>query len=325
MLVTYKQSMNDYFNYLDLKRKKSSCRTIKNRLTNYLLKYVDEEAYVNDLTTFEYLKIQSQINELNLSNSYKRTIHTCIVTYLNFCRKFYGLQENVASWVGNFSRSNEIVLGHIWSLEEFYQFIDVVDEYVYKIFFTFLYFSGVRLGEALGLSFKNVDFEIGTIYVVDNLTRFIENGKKVKSTTKTRTSTREIGLDQFTLDLLKQLQRYYIENYNNYSEEFYVFGGTIPLAPTTIDRKKRQWCELANVQYIKNHEFRHSHACLLFENNIPIKDIAERLGHAKPSMTLDIYLRYRHKDEKRVLHTLNSLQQNYCNRISTSWQCQYTN
>lgn len=45
-------------------------------------------------------------------------------------------------------------------------------------------------------------------------------------------------------------------------------------------------------------------------NNVPINDISNRLGHSNISMTMDIYLKYLPKNEKRVIKTLTQLRLN---------------
>ena len=69
--------------------------------------------------------------------------------------------------------------------------------------------------------------------------------------------------------------------------------------------KKDYYYKLANVKQIRIHDFRHSHATLLYEKNIKVKTIQERLGHAKIETTIDTYIHNNEKQEKRVLRTLN--------------------
>ena len=56
---------------------------------------------------------------------------------------------------------------------------------------------------------------------------------------------------------------------------------------------------------IKLHEFRHSHASLLYSNNIDIQSIKERLGHSSIKTTSNIYVHLTEKHKKRVLRKLN--------------------
>ena len=40
---------------------------------------------------------------------------------------------------------------------------------------------------------------------------------------------------------------------------------------------------------VKFHDLRHTHATLLLQRGVNIKVVAERLGHAKATMTMDVY------------------------------------
>lgn len=306
MNITFEQAIEEYLKFVKLKRKRSSYRSIANRINTHILPYVKGKR-INRFNTFDYLEWQTYIDNKNLSLSYKKTLHTCFVTFLNYCINFYNLKENVASKCGNFKIEElEEDIGQIWSLNEFNQFIQVVDNKIYKVLFDFLFFTGCRLGETLGITFENICEN--QIKIKNNATRFFdENGKRIITTTKTKKSTRIISVDNVLKKEILDLRKYYSTNYKEFNDKFFIFGGLQPIAPTTLTRKKDKWCELANVKRIKIHEFRHSHACLLFQNNVPIDEISSRLGHSKISMTTDIYLRFMPKNEKRVINTLNSL------------------
>ena len=306
MNITFEQAFDSYQKFLKIKRKQSSYRSITNRITTHILPFVGTKL-INKFSTFDYLEWQSYIDEKDLSLNYKRTLHTCFVTFLNYCVNFYKLPENVASKCGNFKNENlNENDGKIWTIEEFRKFIQVVDDQIYKVLFDFMFFTGCRLGETLGIKFENL--HDNQINIKNNATRFFDkNGNRIITTTKTKKSTRIICVDNVLKNEILDLQKYYSTKFKDFNDKFFIFGGKKTLAPTTITRKKDNWCKTANVKRIKIHEFRHSHACLLFQNNVPIDDISSRLGHSKISMTTDIYLRFIPKDEKRVLKTLNDL------------------
>lgn len=54
-----------------------------------------------------------------------------------------------------------------WTIQEFHQFhkLFTVEEYHLKLLFTVLYFTGMRLGEALALTWEDIDLNINTIFV----------------------------------------------------------------------------------------------------------------------------------------------------------------
>jgi integrase len=55
------------------------------------------------------------------------------------------------------------------------------------------------------------------------------------------------------------------------------------------DSHFRRVVKAAGVKVIGVHGMRHTCATLLLAAGEPVKDVADRLGHEKPSMTLDVY------------------------------------
>ena len=290
-----------------MKNKKTSCRSIENRVNNYILRYCKGKDIYN-FTTNDYLNWQIKIDNMNFKYSYKKNLHVCFVTFLNYCKKFYNLKENVASLVGNFRNDEIETCGNVWTIEDFNKFIKVVDNKVYNVLFKFMFFTGCRLGETLALKFSDIENNI--VFIHNNATRFFENEERIFTSPKTKKSIRKISIDNKLKNEIFELQEYYNTLYKNFNNDLYVFGGKNIIAPTTLTRKKNYYCDVARVKRIKLHEFRHSHACLLFQHNVPIDEISHRLGHATLSMTMDVYLKYIPRNEKRVLETLNSLRLN---------------
>lgn len=99
-------------------------------------------------------------------------------------------------------------------------------------------------------------------------------------------------------------------------DDYFIFGGIKPLAPTTIDRVKKRACEKAHLRIITQHQFRHSHATLLLSKGILINEVSRRLGHSKVSTTFDVYTHTNLFQEKRVLRTLNFLNFKYMLKIN---------
>lgn len=146
-------------------------------------------------------------------------------------------------------------------------------------------------------------------YITINKTIDSHSDRSV-GTPKTFSSNRTIEIDnKLKLELLT-LKEFYIDKYCDSNFDYYIFGGVKPLAPTTINRYKLSACKKASMRPITLHQFRHSHATLLFNKGINIHVIKDRLGHSKASTTIDIYTHNSLKQEKRVLNTLNFLRLN---------------
>ena len=310
MYLKFIDAYKSYENYIELRLKAQSKRAIKNRFKVQILPYW-ENYDIYSAKEIDYLNWQLTIEQKNYSYKYKQALHIAMVTFFNFCKKFYELEKNIASNVGNFKRKNEeLKIYNHWNYEDFKKFIKNVDNLQYKRYFECLYFTGVRPGEGMALRFSNLENNILKI-------RETIDGRNDK-TTKTRligsvknlSSNRDIEIDKQLNNDLLELKKLYIKKYGDKNYDYFIFGGIKPLAPTTINRHKSKACEKANLKPIRLHDFRHSHATLLVENNMNIKEISRRLGHSNVQTTLNIYVHADKSQEKRVINTLNSLRLN---------------
>lgn len=306
MKITFNESINQYLIYCSLKKKNSSCDSIKYRINKFILSYFNNKN-IYELSTKDYLDWQYYIESFNFKYSYKSVLHYTFSNFLNYCMIYYDLPCNVASKVGNFKNDFITNKGSIWNLEDYNKFISSVDSLMYKSLFDLLFFTGIRKGELLALTWDDIDFDLGSIYISKNLSKSVVNGSHLITTPKTRSSIRNIVIDNVILNELKDLHNYYKSNYIDFSSSWFLFGGRNVISFNTLMRKKNYYCELANIKPITIHQFRHSHACLLFQNAVPIEDVSYRLGHSKLSMTMNVYLKYLPKNEKRVYDTLNSI------------------
>ncbi|AMP20221.1 hypothetical protein AZF37_02665 [endosymbiont 'TC1' of Trimyema compressum] len=90
---------------------------------------------------------------------------------------------------------------------------------------------------------------------------------------KTKSSYRTVSKPQ---KAFKPLLEYINEckRIDGYKDEWFLFGFTNPLPNTTIEINKNKACEECGLKKIRLHDFRHSHASLLINNNANIKLIS---------------------------------------------------
>ena len=204
--------------------------------------------------------------------------------FFQYCSKYYNFDYSIFNDVPKFSLKIEKNNKDFYTLNEFKKFIKCVDNNVYKQFFNLMFFTGTRPGEAMALKFSDLQGD----FIVINKT-IDEHGKREVGTPKTLSSIRSIRIDSKLKRDLCSLYDYYVELYRDNTFDCFIFGGKKPLSPTTINRYKLKACNIANIRPITLHQFRHSHATLLFNNGVNIHVIKSRLGHSKVSTTLDIY------------------------------------
>ncbi len=152
-----------------------------------------------------------------------------------------------------------------------------------------LAFTGLRIGEAIGLQWNNIDFSAKTLTV--ERTRDFSGTRSPK----TKNSYRTILI---TDELVKQLKLY-----RNWCKElkfsfgmhlsdddsiFICFRSGTSIAHNTIGLALKRVIEKTNIKRITVHGLRHTHATILVAQKIPVKVIADRLGNT-PRMILDVY------------------------------------
>ena len=148
-------------------------------------------------------------------------------------------------------------------------------------------FTGLRKGELRALTWNDIDFEEKTIKINKNIV-IGEDKKYAITTPKTKASIRKIPIPNKLLFDLKELYNLN-KNKKEFNNDLFVFGFIEPISCEKITRRKNKNCKLASVQQIRIHDFRHSCASLLINNNASISLVARYLGHSKIDETLNTY------------------------------------
>lgn len=295
--MSFEQAFEKYKIYVRNRHKKQGFYNIIHDFECRVLPYFKNKD-IYSLTKIDILKWQDEILNHNFSNAYNKRLYYIFNNFLDYCTKYYDLEKNLLRFVGSFPKKIERNKYDYYTLDEFYIFIKNVDNIIYKTFFEFMFFTGVRPGEAMALRFCDIDDCY--VHIEHNIHR---KGDRNLDTPKNQSSIRNIAITDDMKKMLFDLKKIYSDCDNYY----YVFGGLNPLAPTSIDRIKKKACDKANLRVITQHQFRHSHATFLLNNNVPINEISRRLGHSKISTTLDIYCHNDLSHEKRVIAILSSL------------------
>lgn len=152
---------------------------------------------------------------------------------------------------------------------------------------------GLRLGESLGLSWTDVDFDKGTLTVRKQLQRI--GGTLVLTDPKTRRSRRTIAIPSIAVEALRahrirQFEERLIAG-DRWVENGLVFATTIgtPFEQRNVRRHLDLALGKAGLPRIKPHTLRHTAASLLLAQGIHPRVIMETLGHSQISTTMDLY------------------------------------
>ncbi|VWL85842.1 site-specific integrase [Oceanivirga miroungae] len=176
---------------------------------------------------------------------------------------------------------------NIWTLEEFNTFVDVIpDKFInYKIYFSILFYGGLRRGEALALQVKDI-----SRYKI-NVDKNLGQRDHLISTPKTRNSIRVITMPK---DLINTILAFIDKQ--QLTENNFLFS----FSYSNVVNCLRKYTKMCNLPKITPHDLRHSHASILFENNMPTAAISKRLGHSNISITLDVYTHLTKKSNDKL-------------------------
>lgn len=187
--------------------------------------------------------------------------------------------------------------------EEFKQFNSLFgeNEYQFKLLYRMLMFTGLRMGEALALTWEQVNLSEG--YIEVKYSAYYRNGKVDIVTVKTKQSNRRIYLHKEFVDELKnwKVNQYkLLKKFTDSPNKLQVYQDTpeILTAPKVSNFKvifQKRFPQ--DLKVIRNHDFRHSHASFLISNAIKNKksrdaiffELMNRLGHSSIKTTIDTY------------------------------------
>jgi integrase len=172
-------------------------------------------------------------------------------------------------------------------------------------------FTGLRRGELLALRWSDVNLDRKILSVQEALEETVEHGIRRK-TTKTKSGQREIALPDIVVDTLREHRRQHLElrlalGLGKLSSDALVFSTPDgrPLTPNTFSST---WARTATELGlgVSFHALRHTHASMLIAAGVPITEIAHRLGHGSPSVTLNTYAHLYEKDDSRAANAINA-------------------
>lgn len=268
-LVKFTIVATDYFKESYKIKKESTVYSYESVYENNIKKYFDD-FYINNITVQNINFWKKEIESKGYKINYLNKIYNILKSIFDFAMKNYNLETNVVNISGNFKLKNDEVMTDEEKLkyityEQFNKFISVIDDLVWKTFFIFLYYTGMRKGEVQALTWNDIDFNNNEIIV--NKTLSVKTKDHYKITSTKNSINRKIKINKI---LKEQLITYKesIQQYSDFKETWFVFGCSRFMAQTTIDRKKHYYFNLAKVKEITIHEFRHSHVSLLINEYI---------------------------------------------------------
>ena len=181
----------------------------------------------------------------------------------------------------------------VWPIADVRRFLDATAGTDYGVLWRVLAVTGLRRGEALGLTWAGVVFaDIGDSSV--NVTRAytVLKGRPVWSEPKTDKSRRRVPIDTATATMLEAVRDRQREAFGpDWSDTFPVFSrpDLVPFHPNEVTRTFQRTARELGLPAIGPHGLRHSVATELGEQGVPLTVVSKLLGHSSTRVTGDVY------------------------------------
>lgn len=171
----------------------------------------------------------------------------------------------------------------------------------FKALLRVLVATGVRIGEAMALSWSDIDLENQTISVSKTTVRRFQ----IQDTPKSNKSNRVITMNDKAVSILKSwffFQKKHFMKLGNPQQNLVfpkIEGGVMDYH--NLIYKMNNIIKDAELPLLSFHGFRHSHASLCLNAGMSYKVIQERLGHSKLQLTMDLYSHLESKKKNKEL------------------------
>lgn len=254
---------------------------IKNKILPYFAK-----RKLAEITARDVIDWQNEVRSLTdcrgkpYSPDYLKNVHTQLSCIFNHAIKYYGLQINPASKVGNMGSEQPKEM-EFWTKAEYLQFLEaMLDKPLSYYAFEMLYWCGIREGELLALTPDDFDFNNNTVRINKSYQRI--NKQDIITSPKTKKSNRIVQMPDFLSDEIQ----YYLSQLYGAEPDSRIF----PITKHYLKHEMQRGCKETGVKPIRIHDLRHSHISLLIDMGFTALAIADRVGHE----SIDITYRYAH-------------------------------
>lgn len=275
-----------YLSDMEKRLKESTMDSKRNIIKNHVLPYF-EKRKVCEITAPDIRKWQNELTaKSGFSQTYLKSINNQLSAIMNYACRFYRLPENPVRIAGTMGHAHTDDEMQIWTRNQFEHFISFVDEPSYRLLYLILFWTGIRVGEAMVLLPSDVVEVVGENKAPKRILRisktyYRKNAHTFYNTPKTRASRRDVTLPDFLWDEIWS----YMNRLYEWSPNDRIFW----FEKNAVNKHFLRACRKADMKPIRIHDLRHSHASMLIDMGKPILEISRRLGHKTVQTTWDTY------------------------------------
>lgn len=165
------------------------------------------------------------------------------------------------------------------------------EPYIYRCAISLLLLTGLRRGELLGLEWRDVNYQTGSLSIL-RTSQYLPKKGVFTDEPKNKSSKRVVVIPSQVIHLLQELQRYQQELLGSaWHQNIRIItdDNAIPLHPDRLSRWFSKFIKRTDLPPIHLHSLRHTYATLCIAHGVPLTAVAAQLGHANVGTTAAIY------------------------------------
>ena len=309
--ITILQLYQEYNENTRYDVRQSTISTRDTVFEHHILPYIGS-VKLSNLKTKQLTEWKNSVNEKGLSLRTRKNIYANLRACLNYAVKMDYIISSPLDKVDNFKDAyHQEKDVDFYTPEEFLKFKTAAltaaensDFYDYYVFFNLAYYTGARKGEIHALRWNCIQNNQLSIY--KSISQKMK-GDDVETPPKNKSSIRTIQLPLPLMQVLNEHKKRQQKTIPNWKPTGFVCGYYRSLRDSSIEEENKKYAMTANIKKIRIHDFRHSHASLLINNNINPLEVAHRLGHSNVTQTLKTYSHLFPKETEKAIAVLNNI------------------
>lgn len=262
---------------------------------------------IPELGGYKLIDLRNEMVQRFVNNLVDKGIRTSYITSMTSILKA-ALEQAVENDLISKNPANKIKMPlkqeidrRVLCVDEQEKFMEAAKEYRYGNMFLLILGTGLRIGEALALTWNDIDFDRCLLSVNRTYIEYVEyldgktNRKSGVGEPKTMTSKRTIPLIPRLRDMLVEIKEQQEQEkqtlktaYHDNGLIFCSLNGEY-ICRGSVDKTLKRICKKAGIEHVNPHALRHTFATRGLENGVELKVMQEFLGHASIKMTADIY------------------------------------
>lgn len=193
-------------------------------------------------------------------------------------------------------------------------FMEFAQKTLYYNAFRLMLATGIRAGECGALEWGDIDYKKGVIHIRRTVTRNRKGENFISDRPKTKTSIRDIPLNNEIQQIIEAQRNFYNKIHGEYirplhatifesSGRKFVSSGNFQSAINWILKKINRDGQ-SHIKHFGCHAFRDTFATMAIMNGMQPNTLKEILGHASLSMTMDLYAHVLDSEKKKAMENL---------------------